>query len=49
MGVYVEGEAEDMSKEERDRTDNPLTYQRMLWKKRRKCSNEADRRKLLQC
>lgn len=24
MGVYVEGEAEDMSKEERDRTDNPF-------------------------
>ena len=24
MGVYVEGEAEDISKEERDRTDNPF-------------------------
>lgn len=24
MGIYVEGEAEDMSKEERDRTDNPF-------------------------
>ena len=27
MGVYVEGEAEDMSKEERDRTDNPFDIQ----------------------
>ncbi|MCJ8043960.1 hypothetical protein MUY39_29470, partial [Blautia sp. NSJ-165] len=49
MGVYVEGEAEDISKEERDRTDNPFDIPTELWKKRRKCLNEAYSRELLQC